>query len=53
VDAAREIVATAPRAELFPYPGDQHSFADSSLPSFDPDAADLLLGRVLGFLARV
>jgi dienelactone hydrolase len=53
VDAAREIVASAPRAELFLYPGDQHYFADSSLPSFDPDAAALLLGRVLTFLTTV
>src|SRR3989440_2712309 len=35
VDAAREIVASAPQAELFLYPGDQHYFADSSLPSYD------------------
>jgi dienelactone hydrolase len=53
VDAAREIVATAPRAELFLYPGDQHYFADRSLPSYDPDAAALLLGRVLTFLGTV
>jgi dienelactone hydrolase len=52
VEAAREIVANAPRAELFLYPGDQHYFADSSLPSYDPDAAALLLGRVLGFLRQ-
>jgi dienelactone hydrolase len=53
VDAAREIVASAPRAELFLYSGDQHYFADSSLPSYDPDAAALLLGRVLTFLRAV
>jgi dienelactone hydrolase len=53
VDAAREIVASAPRAELFLYPGDQHYFADSSLPSYDPDAAALLLDRVLEFLGQV
>lgn len=53
VEAAREIVASAPRAELFLYPGDEHYFADSSLPSFDPDAAALLLGRVLTFLTTV
>jgi dienelactone hydrolase len=35
------------------YPGDQHYFADSSLPSFDPEAAALLTKRVLDFLARV
>jgi hypothetical protein len=41
VDAARELVATvgAEHAELFVYPGDQHLFSDSSLPSYDPDAA--------------
>jgi dienelactone hydrolase len=53
VEAAREIVATAPRAELFLYPGDQHYFADSSLPSYDPDAAALLQGRVFRFLNEV
>jgi len=53
VDAAREIVATADDAELFLYPGDQHYFADSSLPSYDADATALLTRRVLEFLARV
>ena len=53
VDAAREIVATVPDAELFLYPGDQHYFADSSLPSYDPEATALLTRRVLEFLARV
>jgi dienelactone hydrolase len=53
VDAAREIVATADDAELFLYPGDQHYFADSSLPSYDADATALLTKRVLEFLDRV
>jgi dienelactone hydrolase len=53
IDAAREIVATVDDAELFLYPGDQHYFADSSLPSYDPAATALLTGRVLEFLARV
>jgi len=54
VDAARELVATVgDGAELFVYPGDQHLFADSSLPSYDADAAALLTDRVLAFLARV
>jgi dienelactone hydrolase len=53
VDAAREIVAKVPDAELFLYHGDQHYFADSSLPSYDPAAAALLTRRVLEFLARV
>jgi dienelactone hydrolase len=53
VEAAREIVATAADAELFLYPGDQHYFADSSLPSYDADATAVLTGRVLAFLDRV
>jgi len=52
VDAARALVAEANRAELFLYPGEQHLFADSSLPSFDADAAALLTRRVLDFLAN-
>ena len=52
IDAAREIVATVPDAELFLYPGDQHYFADSSLPSYDAAATALLMTRVLDFLAR-
>jgi dienelactone hydrolase len=51
IDAARELVASTADAELFLYPGDQHYFADSSLPSYDPDAAALLQERVLAFLA--
>lgn len=53
IDAAREIVAKVEDAELFLYPGDQHYFADSSLPSYDPDAAALLTKRVLAFLDRI
>jgi len=53
VDAAREIVETVDDAELFFYPGGQHYFADSSLPSYDPDATALLTRRVLEFLDRV
>jgi dienelactone hydrolase len=53
IEAAREIVETVDDAELFLYPGDQHYFADSSLPSYDPEATALLMKRVLEFLARV
>ena len=53
IDAAREIVEHAEDAELFLYPGDQHYFADSSLPSYDPEATALLTQRVLAFFARV
>ena len=50
LDAARELVTSA-GAELFLYPGDQHLFADRSLPSYDEAAAALLTERVLAFLA--
>ena len=50
IDAARDLVNQAKDAELFLYPGDQHYFADSSLPSYDPDATALLTQRVLTFL---
>jgi dienelactone hydrolase len=53
VDAARELVGQAKDGELFLYPGDQHYFADSTLPSYDADATALLLQRVLGFLAAL
>ncbi|MBX7236539.1 MAG: dienelactone hydrolase family protein [Caldilineales bacterium] len=51
IDAARALVAQADEAELFLYPGDQHLFADSSLPSYDAQASALLGERVLRFLA--
>jgi dienelactone hydrolase len=51
IEAAREIVDSAEDGELFLYPGDQHYFADSSLPSYDADATALLTKRVLEFLA--
>jgi len=51
VDNARELIAQANDGELFLYPGDEHYFADSSQPSYDPDAAALLMQRVLQFLA--
>jgi dienelactone hydrolase len=50
IEAAREIVAAADDGELFLYAGDQHYFADSSLPSYDEDATKLLTQRVLEFL---
>jgi dienelactone hydrolase len=50
IDAARALVEKAEDAELFLYHGDQHYFADSTLPSYDADAAALLKERVLGFL---
>lgn len=53
IDAARALVEEADDGELFLYPGDQHLFADSSLPSYDAEAAGLLHERVLAFLARL
>ena len=50
--AARALVEEAEDGELFLYPGDQHYFADSSLPSYDPAATALLTERVLDLLAR-
>jgi dienelactone hydrolase len=50
LDAARELTSQVKDAELFLYPGDQHYFADSTLPSYDPDATALLTQRVLDFL---
>ncbi len=53
LDAARELVASTDQAELFLYPGNEHLFADSSLPSYEPTAAHLLMDRVLRFLGKV
>ena len=53
LEAARELAASSDGAELFLYPGDEHLFADSSLPAYDPAAAALLTGRVLAFLDSV
>jgi dienelactone hydrolase len=50
IDAAHAIVDEADEVELFLYPGDQHYFADPTLPSYDPGAAALLTRRVLEFL---
>jgi dienelactone hydrolase len=52
LEAARALADATESAELFLYPGEEHLFADSSLPSYDPDAAALLNERVLAFLAR-
>lgn len=52
IEAARDLVNSVGRAELFTYPGNQHLFADSSLPAYDEEAAKLLMSRVLVFLDR-
>jgi dienelactone hydrolase len=54
LQAARDIVnIVGSSAELFVYPGDKHLFEDSSLDSYDPDAAKLLTKRVTDFLGRI
>lgn len=55
IDAARELVGTVgPRlAQLYVYPGDRHLFLDSSLPSYDPHAAALVMQRSREFLDRL
>jgi dienelactone hydrolase len=55
IDAARELVEIVGPglAELFVYPGDRHLFTDSSLPSYDADAAPLVVQRSRAFLDRV
>ena len=53
LDAARALVESTERAELFLYDGDEHYFADSTLPSYDPGAAALLMRHTLGFLDTV
>ena len=53
LEAAQALVASSEQAELFLYPGEEHLFADSSLPAYDAPAARLLTERVLAFLAAV
>ena len=52
LDAARALTSSVEHGQLFLYPGNQHLFADNSLPSYDQAAARLLTERVLGFLDR-
>jgi dienelactone hydrolase len=52
IDAARALVRGADDRELFTYHGDRHLFTDSSLPTYDADAAGLVTTRVLEFLDR-
>jgi dienelactone hydrolase len=55
LDSARQLVEiVGPEwAQLFVYPGDQHLFCDSSLPSYDADAAGVVIERSLELLHRV
>lgn len=51
--AARSLVESTDQAELFLYPGKEHLFADSSLPSYDAEATSLLTRRVVDFLSGI
>ena len=53
IDAALALIEEAQNGKLFLYPGDQHYFADNSLPSYDAAATALLLQRVLAFLGAL
>jgi dienelactone hydrolase len=55
LDAARVLVETVGPdvAELYVYPGDEHLFVDSSLPSYDADATALVVERSLALLDRI
>lgn len=53
LEFAQQLADSSPTAELFRYSGTKHLFADSSLDSYDPEAAGLLLGRTLSFLAAL
>ena len=55
LDAARELAGLiGPElAQVFTYPGDEHLFTDSSLPSYDAAATALVLGRSREFLDRL
>ena len=53
LDAATALVASTDQAELFLYPGNEHLFADSSLPAFDQAAASEVKSRTLAFLAGI
>lgn len=51
--SARQLADSVPTAELFLYSGTAHLFADSSLASYDVEAAGLLLERTKAFLAAL
>ena len=55
IDAAREIVETVgpELGELYTYPGDEHLFTDSTLPTYDAAATAQVLEHSLAFLARL
>lgn len=53
IDAARQLAADSPDAELVLLPGSGHLFADPGHESYDPEAAGALTDHVLALLAQV
>lgn len=53
LDAAKALAAANPAVELYLYAGDRHLFTDSSLPSYDAAATELVVARMLDFLAKI
>lgn len=55
LDAARELVSSLPAGigELYTYPGHDHLFVDSSLPTYDAGATALVVERSRTFLDRI
>lgn len=53
LDAARALVASVPRGELYTYPGDGHLFAEPGQPGADPAAAAAMTRRILDFVAAL
>jgi dienelactone hydrolase len=53
LEAAHALVRAVEQATLFLYPGDEHLFADSSLPSYDEVNARLFEQRACDFLAAL
>lgn len=53
IDAARQLVADSPEAELVLLPGSAHLFADPGHESYDAEAAGVLTDHVLALLSQV
>ena len=53
LETARRLDAELEEATFFSYPGEQHLFADDSLPSYDADAAAKAEACVLELLTRI
>lgn len=51
IDNAQSLAESEPGVVVYTYPGDRHLFTDSSLPTYDAEATDLVLDRALAFLA--